>query len=76
MLRGFENWTRDKCVEPGFYATLRCWDPHEGFLPGANYWNGSGWDTLDPIVSWSERPFETWTEAEQWAYDRDPEQEV
>lgn len=30
-------------TQPGWYATLECWDVREGLFPGAHYWTGSEW---------------------------------
>jgi hypothetical protein len=57
----------------GWYATVSCWDPHEGLFPGAHYWNGRQWAHGPAIVRRSPHPFETEASATQYARDHDPE---
>lgn len=68
-------------TQPGWYATLHCWDADEGTFPGAHYWNGSAWQsdehsgvlqTSATIQHWPV-PFNSQEEAETYAYDNDPE---
>ncbi len=58
---------------PGWYATESCWDTAEGIFPGANYWNGVEWDEQVPILSRSPWPFDTRSEAMEWARAHDME---
>lgn len=60
-------------LPPGWYAILYCWDPHEGFFPGAAYWNGSAWSRDVPIVEISACDFADEVSAEKWADDNDPD---
>lgn len=67
-------WTSDDPVEPGWYATIHCWDPDEGMFPGAHYWNGEHWQpqTSASIQHWR-KVFETELEASDYAWEHDPE---
>jgi hypothetical protein len=62
----------DNPTQPGWYATLVCWDEEEGVFPGAHYWNGSSWDTRASIQYWP-IVFESKEAATDYAYDNDPE---
>jgi hypothetical protein len=65
----------DNPTQPGWYATLVCWEVEEGMFPGAHYWNGNAWEPswrsagiqYWPIV------FDTKEAAETYAYEHDPE---
>lgn len=63
-------------IEPsvsGWYATQYCWDETEGIFVGANLWRVKDeWYYAYPITAWA-GPFETQKEAEDWAYDNDPD---
>lgn len=61
-----ENWNLQRDgnpVETGWYATIHCWDAHEGFFDQAIFYTNGLWcmDRL-PIVAWY-GPFETQQEA-------------
>lgn len=58
----------------GWYATLHTWDTHEGFFPGAHYWDGVNWQpgTTASVRYWP-TVFETEQEANTYAWDNDPE---
>ncbi|MBK8184835.1 MAG: hypothetical protein IPK63_18910 [Candidatus Competibacteraceae bacterium] len=68
------KWNRDDPTpsDAGWYATLHCWDPSEGFFPGADYWDGETWSDDLPIREWA-GPFETEDYADKWAWDNDPD---
>ena len=61
-----------KPVEKGWYATLHCWDPQEGFFPGAAFWNGKSFDSGRPISNFVDKVFKNKEDAEKFAYDNDP----
>lgn len=58
---------------PGIYAALQCWDVQEGISPGALNWDGSRWIDGAPAVVAFAGPFASLKEAEDWAYDHDPD---
>lgn len=71
--------TGDDPVQIGWYATLHTWDPLEGLIPGAHYWDGKLWRTelrgITPsasVIHWSIL-FETKEEAEAYATAHDPD---
>jgi len=68
------EWGRDDETPPmtGWYATLHCWDPYEGFFPGSAFWHGETWSNSLPIVAWA-GPFDTMEDAEKWADENDPD---
>lgn len=67
------EWESDDDVQlNGWYATIHCWEVEEGMFPGANYWNGTSWDFKMPVFMWA-GPFLSKSEAEEWAYEHDPE---
>ncbi len=68
------QWNRDDPKPPmsGWYATLHCWDPLEGFFPGAAWWDGEKWSNSLPICEWA-GPFDTEDAADKWAEDNDPD---
>lgn len=74
-----ENYMRDKYLweydEPpsqeGWYAITYCWDPAEGSLIGADYWDGEKWKRNYPIVGLSPSSFSSESEAEKWAEEND-----
>ena len=67
------NWIfKDVPKNPGWYATIYCWDAQEGVSVGAMKWNGKEWESAAPIQAFT-GPFKTEAEAEQWAYDNDIE---
>lgn len=51
----------------GWYAILYCYDMEEGIFPAADYWTGLKWSEGLPLCSYSEKPFETISEAYAWA---------
>jgi hypothetical protein len=60
--------------EPGWYATVHCWEPHEGAFGGAHYWDGSRWledkdgrHTDLPIGHYIPQRFSSLSEAEAFA---------
>lgn len=59
----------------GWYATLHCWDPLEGQIPGAHYWNGREWDDQGSaaIIHWP-IVFTSKEEAATYADLHDPDQ--
>lgn len=61
-------------TERGWYATLKCWDAEEGIFPGAHFWNGDEWQpmTFASVQHWPIK-FETERDAEDFAYEHDPE---
>lgn len=65
-------WEQDNKGEPGWYATVHCWDIQEGMFPRANLWNGEKWDWDGPIIAHA-GPFETKEAAQEWANKHDPE---
>ena len=58
--------------EPGYYATLYCWDGSEGIFAGGNRWLGARWETRYPVYAWA-GPFSTMEEADGWARAYNPE---
>ena len=65
------EWHKEKTSGPeGWFATVLCWDPEEGCIPLAGYWNGETWGNC-PVVAYA-GPFATVEEAEKWAEDNDP----
>lgn len=62
----------------GWYAILYCWEPEEGVFDDAARWNDGKWGdgsyyTYLPIFCYSSSSFATQLEAEDWAYDHNPE---
>lgn len=43
-------WVIGDPTESGWYATLTCWNPEEGFFSGADRWNGSAWSERSSVV--------------------------
>lgn len=67
-------WIDKEPPTPGWYATLKCWDSHEGYFPDSNYWDGEHWAEDRPMVTHhSPGIFKTPEEAKDWAYEHDPE---
>jgi hypothetical protein len=58
---------------PGWYATIHCWDTHEGQFPSAHYWDGVAWDAVLPFSRRSPQPFAVKEQAKAWAEQHDPE---
>jgi hypothetical protein len=54
----------------GWYAALKCYDPMEGSIPFAVYWNINTWDTFCPITHFYDNlEFDTEQEAFDFAYE-------
>ncbi len=64
------EFTKDP-TELGWYAVLICYDPREGILPDAAYWNGEKWDRK--AVSGFGGKCETEEVAKTLAYEHDPD---
>jgi len=58
--------------EPGYYATLYCWDGSEGIFAGGNRWLGDRWESGTPVYAWR-GPFPTLIKADGWARAYNPE---
>lgn len=70
----FGDWKVGDPIVAGWYATLTCWDPVEGFFPGCNHWSGTEWrDRCGPVVAHS-GPHATAEAAREWADLHDPDQ--
>jgi len=65
------SW-QDKPQQEGWYATLFSWEVEEGIFSGASYWNGTRWDSNEPIFECA-GPFESNNIAGEWAYENNPE---
>ncbi len=67
-------WTFDGTPKAeGWHAVSVCYDPQEGIIPAASYWNGEKWDR-DYILAFHDEVFEDKDQAEKWAYDHDMEE--
>jgi hypothetical protein len=66
------NLRDDNPAQPGWYATLMCWDVEEEVFPGGCYWNGETWDTNASVQYWP-IVFGSQEAAETYAYNNDPE---
>lgn len=69
------EWLYDdpKTTEPGCYAILYSWDPHEGTFPGCAMWDGTGWLwTSNAVIVASAGPFQAAEPAKAWADENDP----
>ena len=69
------KWEHEDPTEPGWYATLHCWDANEGVFPGATQWTGSAWETENrhaAVVGYA-GPFPSQEEASAWADVNDPD---
>ena len=64
------SWQGEPQIE-GWYATLLYYDV-EGIFYGANSWNGTHWDSNEPIFECA-GPFESKNIAGEWAYENNPE---
>ena len=70
----YDDWEFDDRLppQPGWYATLHCWDSTEGVFPQATEWLGDRWAESFPFVAW-QGPFADEEAAERWADEHDPE---
>ena len=66
------KWSDENTGQPGWYATVSCWDIQEGMFPGAHYWDGMQWGSDGPIVAYC-GPFGSQADALLWARAHDPE---
>lgn len=57
--------------EAGWYAVLLCWEPREGFFPGAAYWDGARFNET-AVSHFIPQPFEDEQTAKDSAYENDP----
>ncbi len=57
--------------EPGWYPSLRCWDPYEGRFPCAGYWDGKTWEPANVMLWVDESTNEL--AARDRAYELDPD---
>ena len=70
----YDEWEDDDQLpqQPGWYATLHCWDSNEGVFPRAMEWLGDRWAERLPIYAW-QGPFPDEEAAVRWADEHDPE---
>lgn len=67
-----EGWVYEDPIEPGWYATLTCWDTAEGIFPGADQWDGKRWTRGRGPTAYT-GPFPDQPEALRWARAHNPE---
>lgn len=60
-------------IQPGWYPTLKCWDPEEGIFPSATEWRDGRWQTTDPVTAFLPIALATKDAAEKIAYKHDPD---
>ncbi len=58
--------------EKGWHAVSICYEPIEGIIPAAAYWDGVHWNK-DYILAFHDEVFENAEVAKEWAYDHDIE---
>ena len=68
-----DRWTYSETPEqPGWYATIHCWDAYEGTFIRSTEWLGDRWAESFPFVAW-QGPFPDEDAADAWARAHDPE---
>ena len=58
--------------EPGWYPILVCYDPQEGLLPAAAYWDGDKWEG-ELVRVFCKKKCNTDEEAISLAYEHNPD---
>jgi hypothetical protein len=73
---GERVWIDDERLptKPGFYPVVLCWDPFEGLITSARYWDGKAWPAGSPVTMWIDEAFEKEEHAGDLAFYHDPEQ--
>ena len=68
-----ERWSLEGTPKtPGVYAVTLCYDPTEGFIPSAAFWDGEKWDN-ENVAAYHSHPFKSKEAATTWAYANDIE---